>query len=213
MYEYMQIGGFIPQSLIDYPGKVAAVVFTQGCNFRCGYCHNPALVLPELFTQNKQITILEILAYLRKRSRWLDAIVVTGGEPTIHVNLPDFLYELKAMGYAVKLDTNGSNPEMLTYIINHKLADYVAMDIKTILNVLEYSRIIGIPDSLAILERIKQSIAILRQNLIAYEFRTTKIPNVHTPDIMEKITSLIRNNEQFTINDFRAGNLINSQFS
>ena len=209
----MQIGGFIPQSLIDYPGKVAAVVFTQGCNFRCGYCHNPALVLPELFTQNKQITILEILAYLRKRSRWLDAIVVTGGEPTIHVNLPDFLYELKAMGYAVKLDTNGSNPEMLTYIINHKLADYVAMDIKTILNVLEYSRIIGIPDSLAILERIKQSIAILRQNLIAYEFRTTKIPNVHTPDIMEKITSLIRNNEQFTINDFRAGNLINSQFS
>jgi len=209
----MQIGGFIPQSLIDYPGKVAAVVFTQGCNFRCGYCHNPALVLPELFSQNKQITILEILAYLHKRRRWLDAIVVTGGEPTIHVNLPDFLFELKTMGYAVKLDTNGSNPEMLTYIINHKLADYVAMDLKTILNVTEYSAIIGIPESSAILERIKQSIAILRQNIIVYEFRTTKIPNVHTPDIMEKMTSLIRNNEQFTINDFRPGNLINSQFS
>lgn len=117
----MKIGGFIKQSLIDYPGKIAAVVFTQGCNFRCGYCHNPQLVLPELFLEQPELVPLNIISYLKEHKNWLDGVVVTGGEPTIHKDLPLFLKEIKGLGYSIKLDTNGSNPYMLERIVKEKL--------------------------------------------------------------------------------------------
>jgi pyruvate formate lyase activating enzyme len=129
----MKIAGLIKQSYIDYPGKMAAVVFTQGCNFRCGYCHNPSLVLPRLFHHNKLVAVSDVLIHLENRKDWLDGVVITGGEPTIHGDLPDFLRQIKSLGYLVKLDTNGSNPLMLEKVIKENLVDFIAMDIKTLL--------------------------------------------------------------------------------
>ncbi|NJO88455.1 MAG: anaerobic ribonucleoside-triphosphate reductase activating protein [Chloroflexia bacterium] len=149
----MRIGGFVKQSLIDYPGKIAAVVFTQGCNFRCGYCHNPQLVLPNLFIERFDLAPLNIISYLEQHRNWLDGVVVTGGEPTIHKDLPLFLKEIKKLGYAIKLDTNGTNPHLLEQIIKNKLADYIAMDIKIAPEKNLYGKIIGIQMTDDILEK------------------------------------------------------------
>ena len=134
---------------------------------------------------------------------------MTGGEPTIHADLPDFLHELKQMGYSVKLDTNGSHPQMLSQVINQELVDFVAMDIKTVLKTDAYANIIGI-DNAELLEKVKQSISILRQGLVTYEFRTTKIPNVHSPNIIERIKARLNENERLTINEYRDGNTISA---
>ncbi|MDP2336378.1 MAG: anaerobic ribonucleoside-triphosphate reductase activating protein [Bacteroidota bacterium] len=206
----MQIGGFVKQSLIDYPGKIAAIVFTQGCNFRCGYCHNPGLVLPELFHQNQAISVNEVLCYLQERKDWLDGVVVTGGEPTIHKDLPEFLKKIKNLGYLVKLDTNGSNPSMLEHIIKESLADYIAMDIKTTLNATNYSQITGIGESDGITEKVIASIDMLKNSNIETEFRTTKLPGIHTSDILNFILDYLGKNSRYTVNDFRDGEILSS---
>jgi pyruvate formate lyase activating enzyme len=206
----MKIGGFVKQSLMDYPGKVAAVVFTQGCNFRCGYCHNPQLVLPELFLSNPEFAPLNILSYLKERKNWLDGVVVTGGEPTIHKDLPMFLKEIKDMGYAVKLDTNGSNPFMLERIIKDKLADYIAMDIKIPLEGGLYAKIIGISDVNEITENILASVLVLKNSKIDGEFRTTTIPGIHNEGMIELIKKYIGNDKRYKINEFRDGKTISS---
>lgn len=205
----MQIGGFVKQSLIDYPGKIAAVVFTQGCNFRCGYCHNPQLVLPELFQKKSNISIDTILNYLKKRKDWLDGVVVTGGEPTIHSDLPDFLKEINRFGLAIKLDTNGSNPIILDYIIRQKLVNFVAMDIKTIPEASRYTEIIGLASD-KIIENVISSILLLKSSGIEYEFRTTYIPWIHNKGILELIQNYIGNDMHYKINEFRQGDTINS---
>jgi pyruvate formate lyase activating enzyme len=204
----MQIGGFVKQSLIDYPGKIAAVVFTQGCNFRCSYCHNPSLVLPGLFCENASVSVEEVFAYLHKRKSWLDGVVVSGGEPSIHADLPDFLRKIKEMGYSIKLDTNGSNPQMLEAIIKEKLADYVAMDIKTVPEAEAYSQITGVTDATLIVENIKTSVEIIKQSSIIYEFRTTSIPGLHSPHILKNIELFLKDKKQLTINEYREGKTI-----
>lgn len=204
----MQIGGFVKQSLIDYPGKIAAIVFTQGCNFRCGYCHNPGLVLPELFHQNQAISVNEVLCYLQERKNWLDGVVVTGGEPTIHKDLPEFLKKIKNLGYLVKLDTNGSNPYMLEHVLKEKLVDYIAMDVKTILKVTAYSQITGISEQNSITESIIASIKLIKQSDVDYEFRTTNIPDVHTPEILKLLASYFTGAERYVVNQYRAGDTI-----
>ena len=206
----MKIGGFVKQSLIDYPGKVAAVVFTQGCNFRCGYCHNPQLVLPELFLNKPEYIPLNIISYLNERKSWLDGVVVTGGEPTIHKDLPEFLKEIKALGYSVKLDTNGSNPYMLQRIIKDKLADYIAMDIKIPLEDGLYAKIIGISDVTEITENILTSVLILKNAPMDVEFRTTSIPGIHNEAMIELIKKYIGNDKRYVINTFREGKTIKS---
>jgi pyruvate formate lyase activating enzyme len=206
----MRIGGFVKQSLMDYPGKVAAVVFTQGCNFRCGYCHNPQLVLPELFLNNPEYIPLNIISYLKERKNWLDGVVVTGGEPTIHKDLPEFLKEIKALGYSVKLDTNGSNPYMLERIVKDKLADYIAMDIKIPLEDGMYAKIIGISDVNEITENILASVLVLKNAQIDGEFRTTSIPGIHNEGMIELIKKYIGNDKRYKINAFRDGKTINS---
>ncbi len=115
----MKIGGFQKFSLIDYPGKIAAVIFTQGCNFRCPYCHNPELVLPELF--EKEIPFKEIMEFLKFRKEKLDGVVVTGGEPTLQADLSEVIRDIKNLGYSIKLDTNGTNPEVIKELIDEKL--------------------------------------------------------------------------------------------
>ena len=206
----MQIGGFVKQSLIDYPGLVAAVVFTQGCNFRCGYCHNPGLVLPLLFEKKSTYPVKTILDYLKDRAGWLDGVVVTGGEPTIHNDLPEFLKTLKNIGYRVKLDTNGSHPSMLKHILKEKLADYIAMDIKTVLKEKPYAEITGLSGMDHIMKDIYTSFGILKNAEIKVEFRTTVIPGVHNDEILASIKSEVGKGYRYIMNEFREGENISS---
>lgn len=201
----MKIGGFVKQSLIDYPGKLAAVVFTQGCNFCCGYCHNPQLVLPELYLERPDLIPLNIISYLEKHKNWLDGVVVTGGEPTIHKDLPLFLKEIKGMGYSVKLDTNGTNPAMLDKLIRNKLVDYIAMDIKIVPEKDLYSKITGIQMSDDLIEKILTSIIVLRHTPIKVEFRTTVIPGIHNVAMQGLIQQLLGNESLYTANEYREG--------
>ena len=205
----MKMGGFVKQSLMDYPGKMAAVIFTQGCNFRCGYCHNPQLVLPELFQSSPDFDTDKIFEYLKNRKSWLDGVVITGGEPTIHNDLPDFMKMIKGLGYSIKLDTNGSNPEMLESIIHQNLADYIAMDIKTIPETKEYGKIIGINNIDSMMDKVRKSINILKNTKIEVEFRTTALPGIHTTEILDIICQQLNINH-YNINPFRNESTISS---
>lgn len=203
----MRIGGYLPQSMIDYPGKIAAVLFTQGCNFRCGYCHNPELVLPGYF--EPVLDENSIFNSVRERIGWLDALVVTGGEPTVHHDLPDFLQRLKAFGLLIKLDTNGSQPEMLKSILNRQLVDYVAMDIKNIPTPESYSQVIGLDNCNPLLKNILRSVGLLKQADIDVEFRTTMLPGIHTQEQMNAIKKLTEG-YRYTVQAFREGQNVQS---
>ena len=162
----MKLGGLVKFTLIDFPGRPAAIVFTQGCNFRCRYCHNPELVYPHLFLE--PMPEEEVWSFLKRRQGTLEGVVVSGGEPTLHEDLPEFMARLKQMGYATKLDTNGSRPEVLRELIDKKLVDYIAMDLKAPLE--KYSAITGVETKQDVL---LQSMDLIRQSGLEYEFRTT----------------------------------------
>jgi pyruvate formate lyase activating enzyme len=206
----MRIGGVVHNSLIDWEGKIVSVIFTIGCNFRCGYCHNPSLVLPDLIRKAQNIPIDEVLEVLEERKKWIDGVVVTGGEPTIHADLPDLLNRLKTMGLIIKLDTNGTNPEMIKEIVNSGLIDFVAMDIKTVQEEPEYNKIVGchIRDITGL---VKESIDLLRQSGVRYQFRTTVIPWYHSEKIMSRLKHQFRN-DPYLLQQFRAGNTIKDYF-
>lgn len=197
----MRIGGLSKQTLIDYPGKIAATVFTQGCNFRCGYCHNPSLVIPELFKQTPTFSTTDFLLWLKKRVGWLDAVVITGGEPTIHKALPEFIKSIKDLGFAVKLDTNGTNPVMLQALLDAKLVDFVAMDIKHRPDKKCYQQVIGIKTNEALMDRIHHSVVLLQQAMIECQFRTTSIPGIHQSFHLEEIEKWLE--RPLTIQHFR----------
>jgi pyruvate formate lyase activating enzyme len=192
----MRIGGLEKQSFIDWEGKIAAVIFTKGCNFRCPYCHNPDLVYPELIRVKEDIPEQEILQYLPTRKNWLDGVVITGGEPTIQSDLDVFIRKIKQINYKIKLDTNGSSPEVLKKLIHNKLIDCVAMDIKTILDLKKYQEICASYDPL-LLEKICTSIEILKKADIEVQFRTTVVPSFHTE---EMLTGLI---EHFSLYNYK----------
>jgi pyruvate formate lyase activating enzyme len=200
----IRIGGFVKQSLIDFPGKISAVVFTQGCNFRCGYCHNPQLVLPDLF--QPLISEEEVLKSIEDMSDWLDAVVISGGEPTIQHALPDFALKIKNMGLLVKLDTNGSNPEMLKLLLDENLIDFVAVDVKTILEEREYEKVIGEMNS-DLIVKIRLSIELLRNSRIEYQLRTTVLTKIHTDQIIAMLQHEYAN-ESYLLQEFRSGNTI-----
>ncbi len=174
----MKIAGFKKQSLIDYPGHLSSVVFTQGCNFRCDFCHNPELVLPEKFGKLYDEKI--IWDYLAKYSTMLDAVCITGGEPTIHKDLPEFCLKIKNYGLKVKLDTNGTNPSMLEQMIKKHIVDYIAMDIKHILEPNAYNRATGNRTPPDIFDKILYSIELIRDSGIKHVFRTTVVKGLHT---------------------------------
>jgi len=204
----MRIGGFIKQSLIDWEGMIAAVIFTKGCNFRCGYCHNPSLVLPELMNKTLDIQEETVLSYLRNRVNWLDGVVISGGEPTIHIDLPEFLYKVMQIGLPIKLDTNGTNPQMIKRLIDNKLINYISMDIKTIIMAEEYQRITNCNDPESI-ERINESINLLRSSSIQYQFRTTALPHLHTEEFLVNLRNIFIN-DSYIIQKFRKGMTIDS---
>ena len=162
----MRIGGLQKFSFIDYPNKTAAIIFTQGCNFRCEYCHNPELVYPSMYQVPMQEE--QVFAFLESRRNQLDAVVITGGEPTLQSDLIDFIKKVKAMGFLVKLDTNGSNPQVLEEIINQKLVDFIAMDIKATFD--KYNLVCCVPVDI---DNIKKSIDLIKKSGIDFLFRTT----------------------------------------
>jgi len=164
----MNIGGLQKISLIDYPGQISAIVFTQGCNFRCPYCYNPELVNPAQY--GPILSEEEVISFLEKRRGKLDAVTVTGGEPTLQPDLDRFLQEIKGMGYLTKIDTNGSNPDVLERLIRGRLVDYLAMDVKGPLQ--KYERIANVKVNTA---KIRRSIELITASGIEHEFRTTVV--------------------------------------
>ncbi len=197
----MIIGGLQKFSLIDYPGKTSAIIFTIGCNFRCRYCHNPELVIPERYTA--EISLSEVYDFLNNRRGKLDAVCITGGEPTQHADLSEMIENIKAMGFLVKLDSNGSRPEVLENFIKRKLVDYVAMDIKAPLK--KYSKVIGwqIP-----VEKLKKSISLLMSSSVGYEFRTTIVKSILSKDDLRKIAQEIKGAENYFLQKFIPTKLI-----
>lgn len=181
----MKLGGMVKFTLIDFPGTPSAIVFTQGCNFRCRYCHNPELVYPHLFTEPYPEE--EFFAFLKRRQGTLEGVVVSGGEPTLHDDLPRFLADIKALGYKTKLDTNGSRPEMLARLLAEKLVDFVAMDLKAPFE--KYSLITGVDTNAAV---IKQSMNLLQKSGVAYEFRTTYDKEVLNDADIAVLTNMVK---------------------
>jgi pyruvate formate lyase activating enzyme len=196
----MKLSAIQPFTVLDYPGKVACMVFTPGCNFRCGYCHNPEFVLPEQIKKLEPDFLEEetVIAFLGRRKGLLDGVVVTGGEPTLHSGLPAFLRRIKGMGFLVKLDTNGSRPEVLSALIDEGLLDYVAMDVKTSLDA--YPALVG-PCVRPVC--IESSARLIRERVPDYEFRTTLLRGVHGPRELEGIRSLVTGARRYALQKFR----------
>ncbi|MEJ2241531.1 MAG: anaerobic ribonucleoside-triphosphate reductase activating protein [Candidatus Bathyarchaeota archaeon] len=179
----MDIKGFIEASFVDWNGKICSVLFLSGCNFRCPFCHNVNLVLePEKLDA---IPLEYLKEKLKEQKEWIDGICITGGEPTINKDLVKLCSTLKNMGFLIKLDTNGTNPVILKELIDKKLVNYVAMDIKAPLNEKNYSEATGVKIEKN-LNKINQSIELLKKSNIDYEFRTTVVPTLHTEEEMEK---------------------------
>ena len=197
------ISGLQKLTLLDYPGRVACTVFTGGCNFRCPFCHNAPLVLPELISED--IPEDEVLSFLKKRVGVLDGVAVTGGEPLLHKNIDDFLAKVHALGYKIKLDTNGSFPEHLISIVRDGLVDRVAMDIKN--SPEQYAETIGIPNfDLSGVERSKN---FLLEGHIDYEFRTTAAKGLHTAESLTEAARWIAGAKEYYLQQFRdSGNVI-----
>ncbi len=199
----MLINGFQKLTILDYPGKVACIVFTPGCNFRCPFCHNAALVTH--IDKETYIDVDEVLAYLKKRQGLLDGVVITGGEPLLQDGIEDFIAEIKALGYAVKLDTNGSFPEKLISIVNKGLVDYVAMDIKNSKD--KYGMTIGVKDF--DITPIEKSVEFLLQGKVDYEFRTTIVNGFHTLDDIQDIVVWLKGAHKYFLQNFvDSGDLI-----
>lgn len=203
----IKIGGLQKMTMIDYPGKIAATVFLIGCNFKCGFCHNSELVCPDLASGSSQIPEDDFFKFLNKRKELLEGICITGGEPTINFDLSEFIKKIKEKGFLVKLDTNGSNPEMLEILIKDKLIDFIAMDIKTSLD--KYEQVINVKIDL---EKIKQSIEIIKNSGVDYEFRTTVVPGLVEESDIKKIGKWLKNAKKFVLQQFRNQRVLNKEF-
>lgn len=199
----MRFAGLQKSSLNEYPNAICAILYTQGCNFRCPYCHNPDLV-----ENNPKAEIydeLYILNFLSSRLGKLDAVTITGGEPTLHKDLPELIDKIKSMGFLVKLDTNGTNPEMLEKLVNK--VDYVAMDIKAPLN--KYKQVVKAPvEQLA----IKKSIMIIKESNIDYEFRSTIVESQLTVDDILEMGSLLKKAKRYFLQSFVPNKTLDKAF-
>jgi pyruvate formate lyase activating enzyme len=191
----IEIRGVQKTSLLDYPGKVCTVVFLNRCNFRCPFCHNAELVLGEI---KEDIPSEEIFDFLDKKRKWLDGVCITGGEPTLHKGLKAFIERIKAKGLLVKLDTNGTNSKMLKELINKKLVDYVSMDIKA--DQEGYEKAAGAKVSMS---QIQESVMILMNSGIEYEFRTTVVPGLFNEKSAENIAKWLSGAKRFYLQQFR----------
>jgi len=200
----MKIGGLEKFTLIDYPGKISAIVFTVGCNFRCPFCHNPSLVEE---TEETDIKTEEVLTFLKKRIGSLDAVTITGGEPTMHKDLIPFMRKIKKLGFLIKLDSNGTNPLVLKKVIKEKQVDYLAMDIKS--SPEKYMQTVGRPIEI---KKIKESVNIIMKSGIPYEFRTTVVKALLPEEDFPKIGEFIKGAEKYFLQKFIPTKILNPQF-
>jgi pyruvate formate lyase activating enzyme len=191
----MQIAGIQKFTLVDFPGKIAATVFTRGCSFRCGFCHNPELVLPEEFIPLMDEE--EIMKFFEKRVGQLQAVCITGGEPTLQADIIPFIQKMKKLGYAIKLDSNGSFPTVLEKIIQTGLIDYIAMDIKA--SPEKYSLVTNTGIKVS---DVKKSIKLIMESGIDYEFRTTVCHLLHKVSDFEEMGELIKGAKRYYIQNF-----------
>ena len=191
----MLIGGLQKTTLVDYPGKVAATVFTLGCSFRCHFCHNPELVIPEQF--NPIMPMNEIMDFFKSRVGKLEAVCITGGEPTVQKDIGQFIIDLKKMGFLIKLDTNGTMSDILQKLIDARNINYIAMDIKGPIE--RYGEITA---TKGFEEKIKQSVKIIMESGIPYEFRTTIAKPLHSVDDFKGIGELIKGSDLYYIQNF-----------
>ena len=199
----MNISGIQKLTLLDYPGKVACTLFTAGCNFRCSFCQNAGLVLPDRL-EEASITEDEVMSFLKKRAGILDGVAITGGEPLLHTDMPEFLEKIKNLGYKIKLDTNGSNPTLLKDIVNAGLVDRVAMDIKNAPT--EYNKTAGCSVDM---EKIEESKDFLLTGTCDYEFRTTVVKGIHTKESLIAAAKWISGAKEYYLQQFKdSGNLI-----
>jgi anaerobic ribonucleoside-triphosphate reductase activating protein len=200
----MNIHGLQKMTLLDFPGRVACTVFLGGCDFRCPFCHNAPLVLPERIEgdPNGEETVLQ---FLKKRQGILDGVAVTGGEPLLHRDMPDFLRKIRALGYKIKLDTNGSFPDRLIELVNEGLVDRVAMDIKN--SPALYAKTVGLRElDLAAVERSKD---FLLEGRVEYEFRTTVVKGLHTEESLTEAAEWIRGAAEYYLQQFKdSGDII-----
>jgi len=202
----MIFGGLQKQSLIDFPGKISCVLFTSGCNFTCPYCHNPDLARGQVkgsFVFKEE----SIYDFLEKRKGFLDGVVISGGEPTLHRDLSTICHNIKKLGYPIKLDTNGSRPEILERLIRDRCVDYIAMDIKT--DPSAYPREISCNENTA---NILESIALIMTAGMSYEFRTTCVkPFVDRP-IIERISHAIEGAGCYALQQFKNENVLSPEY-
>jgi pyruvate formate lyase activating enzyme len=205
----MQVSAIQKFTTLDFPGKSACIIFTAGCNFRCGYCHNPEFVLPDRLRELREhfIPMDAVWSFLKMRRTLLDGVVISGGEPTLHRGLEDTLIRIKSMGFETKLDTNGSLPEMLKPLLEKGLVDYVAMDIKTSLS--RYAELVSAcvrPDA------IQKSIEMIRDLAPDYEFRTTIVREHHDAKTIEDMRELVRGVKRYALQGFRPGHTLDESF-
>lgn len=203
----MNIQGLQKTTLLDFPGHVAATIFTGGCNFRCPFCHNSDLIVP---SKASVFSKEEILRFLKKRAGILEGVVITGGEPTLQSDLPAFIEQVRQLGYKIKLDTNGYQPGVLKSLCNDGLIDYVAMDIKTCKE--RYPFVAGIPS--INLESIEESVEFLKAGTVPFEFRTTVVRELHCAEDFEKIGSWIQGAPLYFLQNFMdSDHVLNRSFS
>ena len=193
----MEIKGFVKTSLIDWDGKITSVIFLPNCNFRCPMCHNYGLVLsPERYAT---LDFSDIERYIVENSDFLDGVVITGGEPTLHRDIDELCMKLKNLGMKVKLDTNGYYPDKIKELIDRNLVDYIAMDVKSPLDKEKYSAAAGVDIDI---EPIKESIELVKESGIDYEFRTTVVPSLHTREDVLNIAKSLSPAKKYVLQQF-----------
>ena len=202
----MKISGLQKLTLLDCPGKMACTVFTYGCNFRCGFCHNALLVTEE---NSDSISEEEFFSFLRKRQGILEGVCISGGEPTLQRDLAEFIEKVKTLGYSVKLDTNGSRPDILKSLIDKRLIDYVAMDIKN--SAEKYRITCGCEVDIS---AITESVSIIIESGISHEFRTTTVKEYHSAEDILSIAEWLKGDSKYFLQHFEdSGNLIGENLS
>ena len=199
----IEIKGFLETSFVDWPGKICSVLFLPLCNFRCPYCHNHLLVFhPE---QYPSIPFDAVLARLKTFRGWVDGVCLTGGEPTLHVGLPELVQKIKQEGFLVKLDTNGSDPERLAEVLGTGAVDFVAMDVKAPLDRFRYRRAAGVPVDVSLIWR---SIDLLKQSGVDHQFRMTVLPELHREEDIRRVGQQVRAGRRLVLQNFNPKNVL-----
>lgn len=202
----MKIGGLQKVSLIDYPGKISAILFTRGCNFRCGYCHNPELVEPRLY--QACLPQKDVMDFLKTRKGKLDAVTITGGEPTIQEDLISVVREIRKMGFALKLDSNGSRPDVLESLLRKRLIDYIALDIKA-----PYDKYSDVAGAKVDIDLVRESLRLVIHAGIQHEFRTTVVASLLSPDDIDAMAQAIVGAKRYVLQKFQPARTLVEKFS